>query len=237
MHEGGVAQVIDRMCTDPDCGAMLHAYELGALSPNEAERFEIHLLGCTVCFEEVRQFSWQSEIIRSDHTLWEDSATGSSFPVSARGKFKKVLTLLWPDTPLLLRPAVSLILVLVMLLPALHGLRMLPGEQIRPAVAIALVPTRSAEQTQFAVPADRPTVVSFVYDGAVPGQPYTVEIRRSGDAAFMHRSTYNDFDQWETGRLLLPSGTLTPGVYQLTISDPSVAPPAGRQEYRFSVTQ
>lgn len=229
--------MIDRTCTDPDCGAMLHAYELGTLVPNDAERFEIHLLGCPDCFEEAQQFSWQSELIRSDRTLWEDLATGSSDPVSTRGRFKKILTLLWPDAPILFRPAVALIVLLLMLLPALRGLRMLFGEQIRSAVAVVLVPTRSAEQNQFAVPADRPIVVSFVYERAVHGRTYTVEIRRAGEAAFMHRSTFDDFDQWETGRLLFPSGTLTPGVYQLTISDPSVAPPAGRQEYRFSVTQ
>lgn len=43
-------------CTDKRYREMLHLYELGQLSPEQLEEFEIHLLECDACFEEVQQF-------------------------------------------------------------------------------------------------------------------------------------------------------------------------------------
>jgi anti-sigma factor RsiW len=43
-------------CVDPKLEKMLHHYELGLLSDEDREAFELHLLDCEHCFGRVKKF-------------------------------------------------------------------------------------------------------------------------------------------------------------------------------------
>ena len=109
-------------CTDPHLGALLHAYGLNALSEEDFKRFEIHLLECEHCYEQLKKFRQVAPLLRSDRDVREmvrEAARGQEESKSFWGKLGHKL---WPDTPLVLKPAVAYILILLMVVPAYYGL-------------------------------------------------------------------------------------------------------------------
>jgi TolB-like protein len=53
-------------CTNERFEKMLHLYELGLLSPDDLEAFELHLYECEYCFESVQQFREEALLIKHD---------------------------------------------------------------------------------------------------------------------------------------------------------------------------
>lgn len=69
-------------CTDRKIGRLLHHYELGLLSDEDRRRFEMHLLECDICFEDVRQFRQQALLMKNDNEVKytiNEIAKGSGF--------------------------------------------------------------------------------------------------------------------------------------------------------------
>ena len=56
-------------CNNKHFGNMLHAYELGLLTPEDNQSFELHLYECDYCFERVREFTGETSVIRHDSDL------------------------------------------------------------------------------------------------------------------------------------------------------------------------
>ena len=71
-------------CKDPKLGALLHAYELNALSQEDTERVEIHLLGCEHCFHQLSNFELEASLLSSSDEVKEliTGATREEYPQS-----------------------------------------------------------------------------------------------------------------------------------------------------------
>jgi hypothetical protein len=227
-----------KQCTDSKLGALLHAYELKTLSEEEIERFEIHLLECEYCFDEVQSFAEESSILASDVAVKNLIAGFHDSPLPAPSAKKRLWHLLWPsETPYFLRPAILYIIILLMIIPVFRGLMSLPDRQVRPIQAISLLPIRSAEHPVLRLSVSKEGLINFAFDGAESGKSYIVEIKSIDGGTIYMDSDYREFDRFQTGRLVLPISRLKTGDYILTITDPAAKPPYDRKEYSFIIAK
>ena len=227
-----------KQCTNSQLGALLHAYELRTLSEAEIEQFEIHLLECEYCFDEVQSFAEESSYLVSDEAVKNLIAGFHDSPLPAPLAKKRLWKFLWPsETPYFLRPAILYIIILLMIIPVFRDLVSLPDRQVRPIQAINLLPIRSAEHPVLKLSVGDEGLINFVFDGAESGKSYIVEIKSVDGSTIYMDSDYREFDRFQTGRLVLPLSRLNTGDYILTITDPAARPPYDRKEYSFIVAK
>jgi len=219
-------------CTDPEAGALIHAYELNALPEEESERFEIHFLTCDYCLKEMENFEREAVVMNCDNEL--KKAAGDALSGS-ESVFNKLRQYLWPDAPIIFKPAVAYIVVLLLVLPAYHGLRKMAGPAVTPVQSISLTPMRSARDRIFQTTSGTDVLVSFIFDGAEQGSLYLVTLASDDGKIIFTDDAFSGFDEIGTGRLIWPKDKIKPGRYQLTITDPLGEAPLNRQEYVFTV--
>jgi hypothetical protein len=147
----------------------------------------------------------------------------------------RLRNLIWPKAPFILRPAVAYLLILLMIVPAYQGLMVFTDEQIRPVQTVHLLPGRSTADNALKVSSGSDGLLSFVLRGAIAGESYRVMILAEGDEVVFRDDAFKGFDEYETGRLLLPIAELAPGAYRLVITDPRAEPSIGRTEYSFRI--
>jgi len=227
-------------CTNSDIGALLHAYELNALSEENTECFETHLLECKHCFEQLKSFEREANLLVSDQkvkelirkSVVEESQESESF-------LKKLWRFIWPDTLLIFKPALAYLLILILIFPTYYGLRKVAetetGTEIRPVQIINLTPFRSAGEGVFKISLGKDGLISFVFEGAVVGKSYQVLIKSEDDRVIFQDDVFNTFDEYANGRLLLPLAKMKPGDYRLTITDPQADAPLNKREYTFRI--
>jgi hypothetical protein len=221
-------------CTDSKLGALLHAYELKALSDEDVERFEIHLLECEFCFEQLKDFEVAADLLVSDkevkELIKEYAPMESSHP---EPYLKKLWQNIWPETSLIFKPALAYLLILLLILPAYYGLKRSTQEEIRPITqTINLMPFRSVGEDVFKISLGKDGVISFLFEDAVAGQSYQVAIESEDGRVAYKNDTFREFDANRTGRLLLPLVKMKIGNYSLVITDPRTG---NRQEYTFQI--
>jgi len=227
-----------KRCNNSKLGSLLHAYELKTLSGEEIEQFEIHLLECEYCFDEVQSFAEESSFLASDKAVKDLIAGFSETRQQAPLSKKRLWHILWPsDTPFFLRPALLYIVVLLMIVPAFRGLSLLPDEQVRPIQAINLLPIRSADNQVLKLGVGDEGLINFVFDGAEAGKGYSVDIKSIEGDLIYSDSDFRDFDSFQTGRLILPLSKMKPGNYILTITDLLAQPPYDKKEYSFKIAR
>ena len=86
-------------CTEQETGDLLHAYEIGALSEADVERFEIHLMHCEHCYEQVKDFQREAALLFEDSEVKEavrGVCEADPNQDSLTGRFKRYL---WPHSP------------------------------------------------------------------------------------------------------------------------------------------
>lgn len=226
----------EETCIDPEIGKMLHAYELGALPNDDCERFEAHLMECRACFEEAQNFCAESNLLMADASIIKEvaAATGGEKAYGRKpavfGKFKR---LLWPDTPVMFRPAVALILIALLIYPAYMGFRSNHEREIKTVSAISLMPTRSSVTPEFTIPDKGDVVMSFMYRDAVPGHGYILEITDESGRILIHDDSFTAFDKYGMGWLLIPTDKMKAGEYQLSLSDKDGHSTTETQIYKF----
>jgi hypothetical protein len=214
---------------------LLHSYELGLLTEDEKERFEQHLLKCDHCVAELWRFETQAELLRSHEAVAREVAEGVSAPESIGSRLRQWL---WPDAPLVLKPAVALILVALLIYPAWLGIRSTADDAgIAPVHEISLMPSRSLAESTYRVPSGRSVVLEFVCYECNLGGPYRVEVFDAGGDLLYSIDSFRNFDQFEIGRVLLGAEIVRPGDYRLSIIDRSVDPPAVQHQYRFRIVE
>jgi hypothetical protein len=227
-------------CTNLELGALLHAYELKALSDEDVERFEIHLLECEHCFEQLKSFERVANLLSSDEEvkelIRESSIEEYPYPESF---LKKLWRYIWPEMPLLLKPALAYILILLLIIPAYWGLREVtkPGTEteIGPVQNINLTPSRSTGDDVLHISLRKDGLISFVFVAVIVGNSYHVIIEAKDGKVVYKNDSFREFDRYGTGRLRLPLAKMKPGYYRLVISDPRGKPPLNRQEYTFRI--
>ena len=56
-------------CIDKKLGKLLYAYELGMLQESDRDTFEVHLLECPFCHEQVSQMADAADLLRRDQDV------------------------------------------------------------------------------------------------------------------------------------------------------------------------
>lgn len=226
-------------CNDPTMGAMLHAYELGILSEEEAKQFEIHLMSCERCRTTVAEFEEHAAILRDNERVGD--ATRRSLQAEPEESLKHAgfWSRLWPEAPLLLKPGLIYIALVAVSIPAIVGVRTMVGRQdlARPAQALRLVPNRTAEAGAVQIKSGLDGVVCFGVTEIVPGKGYDVLVSAEDGQPIFHNHRFTDFDAYGFGNLVIPSGSLRPGGYRLVVTDPDVTGDSVVAEYRFRVVK
>ncbi len=223
-------------CKDPKLGALLHAYELNALSQEDAEKVEIHLLGCEHCFNQLSNFELEAALLSSSDEVKEliTEAAREEYP-QTESLLKRLWRYVWPETPLVLKPALAYLLILLMILPAYHGVKELTEDKIRRVQTISLLPDRSSQGDAFKTSVGGDGLLRFVFRGAVAGQAYEVTIESEDGAVVFRDGAFDGFDEYGTGQLLLPLARMNPGNYRLVITDPRAEAPLNGREYGFGI--
>ncbi len=225
-------------CINPKIGSLLHAYELGILSEENVERFETHMLKCSHCFNEVKDFEPEAELLTSSDDVVDEISRGAEIDIQKSSRssvLKRLWHYVWPKSPVIFRPAVAFILILLLIYPAYRGV--MPGGEmkIKPVSSISLFPTRSTEPIHAEIKADRDIILSFVYQGAIPGEKYILELIDQEGKVVIRNDSFTDFDEFEVGQVFISRGCLDPGIYTLEISDPENPVSTGIQSYKFEL--
>ncbi len=218
-------------CQDPKIGKLLHAYEVDGLSDEATQQFEIHLLVCAACFETIARSEAVSELLRHDpeaHGIVSEAA--ESRPAPGRG----IKRLLWPDVPLVFRPALLYIIILLAIVFAWPWGTNMEKHAVTKIQSLTLIPNRSAANEAI-LRIGQDAVITFVYRGALPGKNYRVVVQSDDGRLVYSDGSFDGFDRYETGQILFPAEQMRPGEYQLEISDPGGQSSQDRQIYRFRI--
>jgi hypothetical protein len=208
-------------CTDSLTGRLIHAYELGLLSDDEAERFEMHLMQCDHCVSLLKNSALRTDLFRSDSQVRAD----------------KLRQYLWPNVPLPFRPAVALLLVLLLVYPAYRGLRQSGAVDIVAVKEIGLVDSRTVGIESTTLAAEESAVLTFVYSQYRPGFTVAVRIIDESGRLLYENTTFEGFDQFQTARLFLPGKIFQPGEYRLQVGPAGVTAAGEIEEYRFRIAR
>lgn len=223
-------------CRDQNLGKLLPAYELNALGEEEVERFEIHLLECEHCFEELKAFEQQAALLVSDHDIRRVvQGLGGRETIPAQSLLRRVWRYLWPDAPVLFRPALAWLIILLLIVPAYLGLRDSPEMKIGRPQVVNLTPGRSTTEDSFQTHLQRDGLLQFVFYGAAGGKSYRVLIQSEEGNVIYRNHHFDGFDQYGRAQLVFPSAKMKPGVYRLIITDPLAEPPLNTREYSFRI--
>ncbi len=223
-------------CVETGIGKLLHAYELRMLPNDLQEKFELHLLKCEHCFAQLKQHSTRTEMLRSDPEVLGEIGRldGDEQP----GLLKRLSGSLWPDGPLLLRPAVTCLVILLLLAPAYLGIVGLDNgnDGIRPVQIVNLSPTRAIKNVTFRIDHGVDGLLQFYFEGAMVDSNYIVTILDDDRQPMMADSSFKAFDQYGTGSLLIPVGTMKTGDYHLILTGPTRDSPSETCRYRFRIS-
>lgn len=211
-------------CTDPELGAMLHAWELGMLSDVDRERFELHLLQCGHCADEVAQFRSVINLLNRDPAFRPESVPSSEvLAPTAIPLWRRRLT----------RVLLAAAAVTALAIPA-YRMFFVPKNVTSSVQRLDLVPVRG--DGDHAIRASRGGTIDirFYVDTAGVGTNIRLLIT-SGHHVVFAADTFRDLTASGTGHLVLPDSLFHTGMYMLQIfpvSDSAVSPV---QSYHFRV--
>ena len=226
-------------CRKQEVGALLHAYELDALTEEDRSLFETHLLSCEFCFSQVRAFQEPAALLHADagvRTLIREAAgtvKGRHVLIEHAAGLGKYL---WPaKRPYLLRPAVICALLFLAAMPLFYGLIKSP-EVTQPLLEpIFLLQMRSPGDSVFKKDSVDLEVIAFVFPDASAQNPYQLRLETADGRALYEVFDFKGFDAFGVGRLHLPHGTLGPGAYRLRVMDPRADPPLNEITFVFEI--
>ncbi len=222
-------------CTDKVVGELKHAYELGALSVEDTERFEIHMLECQSCFESVRGFEQAANMMRTDMEIRQDIRMAVDGLSRRKSWATSLLQYLWPQTPLVFKPAVAFFVMALLIYPAYLGMRGSDDSGMRQIQSISLIPTRASMGAVLKASSGQDGLISFVYPGAIEGRAYRLVIEAEDGAVVMSEEAFTGFDEYETGRIVVPINRFGEGTYRLVISDVEGTGDYSEQVYVFEI--
>jgi hypothetical protein len=226
-------------CREPGIGALLHAYELDALTEEDRSAFERHLLSCEACFQQVMDFQDPAAILKADpgvRAVIQEAAASEERRMNLPGRLARLKKYLWPEPwPFVLRPAVICALLFLAVLPLYYSLKTSPGGTAGSGEPIFLAAFRTAGGQAFHLDAVDTSVIEFVYSEAAPGKAYRILLETAGGRVLHEKAGYSGFDEFGVGRLGLPEGKLGPGTYRLRIINPGADPPFDEIAFIFDV--
>ncbi len=222
-------------CTDRDLGALLFAYELGALSEEKADRFEVHLMECESCLARLRELSDHTHLLREDSRTRQGVYRIAVDAARSESSWQRMKARLWPQGPVVFKPAVAYLLLLVLLYPAYLGLHEIPGtREVSPVHTLSLLSTRSAIGSSVALVGQTDLVLSVVYRDFREDGVYRVRLSRDDGETLWSDDAYRGFDDRGIGSVFVPGSLLEAGGYAVEVVD--IADTSGtRQVYPFTV--
>ena len=223
---------MNKECNDLEIGKFLHAYELGVLSAEEAERFEIHLLKCEYCFNELKKNESAITTLLNDDEIKASASADTRVNKTPKKGIKEIL---WPDLPLLLRPVVTLALVILLLYPAFLGIERLTEQKATPAQIISLVPSRSINGNVFEIGQKTDVILMFIYPKGERDRSYKLMIQDSSGKEIYHIDNFTCFDASKTGNLILSRDKFPDGSYKLIVEQGQNMDNGEMQEYNFRI--
>jgi hypothetical protein len=219
-------------CTNPKLGNLLHAYELKTLTGADVERFELHILECDYCFNEISSFNDEVSMLLSDNQIKKELENQIS-PESAQ---TTIWRLLWPNrTPLVLRPAFIYSAAALLILVWLGSSILNVPDKIRTVQSIGFYQTRSGKPNVFYKAKSRDAFINFMvknYDGK---SGVVVNILDQRENLVYHNEQFDDIDVNGLGRLYLSLADLEKGEYSLELKMPENIPPFNRIVYSFEI--
>jgi len=213
-------------CIDPECGAMLHAWELGLLSDDDRQRFELHLLQCELCSDEAVQFTQSAKLLREDPEF--RPMAGESVDREAAGIPLKAATRRH-ITRVLLAAAVVLVV-------AIPVYRMVFSPHEIPAVVqkLNLIPVRGESNNTVTRIPDANLEIRFYVEGATESHTYRVTVLRQASVTVYDNERFNSFSGSGVGTMILPMRDLDAGLYTLIVRSVADASTV-LQEYNFRI--
>jgi len=204
------------------------------LTPEDNERFEIHLIECDHCYQEYEEFGKITKLLKTEKKI-ELTVNEIVEDVPAKESLcSKILRYLWPETNLFLKPAIGYLAIILLIYPAYLGLKGTDSNNIRPVQMLHLIPERSTTQSAMV---GEDILLIFAYKDSQPGSSYRITIKSIEGVLIFQDNDYNRFDKFKAGRLLLPAKKMKPGSYTLVIEDTQTAQPYKRQEYAFEIEE
>jgi len=225
-------------CSDPEIGDLLHAYEMGGLPEEDLRKFEIHLLSCDYCFEHVKEFMPESALLHLDDEVKDPIIKAAMAEAESPESLpRKVWKYLWPDTPMLFKPALSHALILILLFPLAYGIMKWPKPEIGP-VQVAFLPSdRSIEMKTLQMSKDRDAMLWFKLENVIGGESYLFEVEALENGETI--SSFQDHVLSDDDQILFwisfPHALMKPGKYRIKVIDPRTEPPQLKQELFFKI--
>ncbi len=224
-------------CTDPSVGSLLPAYELQTLSDDDAKTLELHLMQCDHCLEEALSFEEEAGALRTS-----DRAREAIRQIAAKSEEKesfwaRLLGYLWPQTPLVFRPALTWALVVALAVPAFNSLTSLDDatDAARPAQTIRLVGMRSATGNILSIESGLDGAIAFAAPGFSEGTEYNAIVLDSAGVETLRLENFGTIDRAGMGQIILPHAMMQPGLYSLVVTDPNDVSGQRKCQYRFKV--
>jgi hypothetical protein len=228
--------VTENECTEPGIGRLLHAYELGILSEDDQIRYERHLLACESCSAKVQRLLEVGRLLRSTGLTELAATAGAPDEGPPESRLASIWRYIWPKAPVPFRPALLFLILLILAYPAARGLFSPLQQRIERVQSISLFPNRSQQIEAVKLEDHFDVLMTFVYDECLPGHGYEIVIAHESGEVLYRQTGYRGFDEFGTGRLLIPSELLKDGRYRVIVTDPE-RDSSGIQEYRFSVVR
>jgi len=207
-------------CVDRSIGQLLHDYELGFLSDEARQRFELHLYDCDHCLKECRSFADVSQLISDDSEARELISR-----LVAKDSPKKT-------APSILKFLLAAALMCVLAIPTYwYGFR---DEKVGTFQTLELLPSRAGGSN----------IIYFADGGDVRINFHTQSNTRdtvdllisniNGDTVLFDPG-FSDFNEWGLGTIELPVDMFAEGHYSLLLSFPTDSTDVHHVQYMFRV--
>jgi hypothetical protein len=224
-------------CIDPEHGNLLHLYELNGLSKQDTDRFEIHLLKCEYCFNELNEFVENAETIRNSIYLPEEVEKSLDREDYFDPIPESIWRRIWPPKPFRSFAVVSYLLIILLAIPSFFGIKQIidAREKIEPIQMISLTDSRASQRAAFRTSPGIEGVIVFLVPSALPGKKYQITIITDAGDEIMRDDNFDRLDEFGIGKLSFPRTLMKHGGYRLIILDQAADSVLSRYEYRFQI--
>ena len=210
-------------CTDDSVGVLLHAYELGLLSPEDRDRFEIHLMSCDYCYGELKQFAPRGIMLGGSPDVKQ--ALDEKLAAAQRKRLSQRKTPEYdrPGIFFAFKPAFLYLIIVLLMVPSYFGVSKMfesgTSPAIRPVQLIYLTPTRSPITNVFESTREMDGIIFVACTGANTKSCYRLEISTDEDNPVFVIDKFDQFDERGTAQLILPRELMKKGDYRLIVRE------------------
>lgn len=225
-----------KKCSNTGVGDLLHGYELNILNAAEADAFELHMLECEYCRNELVSFEGAAEYIRSSdgsRRIVEDVIRSNDSP---RSFVQSVVNQIWPRNVILpLRPAFLMVL-LMLIVGTKYVTRtseMPIPQRIYPIDRLtSLASMRTGEQGKIFKAAER-NVLTVIFNDISIESKYLLKIISKSDGKEHYSNENTRFNESGATLLLLEPNSLPPGEYLIKLQDSAGNARWPEQQFRY----